>query len=177
MTLTLVGCAHRAPLTVSLEDHNAKAKAEVIARLNEAANDSTRTAGERSQAVFRLFRGFIKPGSSVQDIPGVLTEPSWLERTRIHGAYVVTGWLPVDWDHFKDTAFVLHLFPEGDKPSAWHIYFTLSGASQRPERSAMEILRGQRLWDTNTRLAEFALCYPDGLIEKVTAEGIHAYGH
>jgi hypothetical protein len=173
MALVLIGCAHRPHRIAPPEETTAKARTEVIARLNEAANDPARTTGERALAVFSLFRGFVKPGSLARDIREIVTDPRWLDHTRIYGVYVLAGWVPVNFD-FEDTAFSLHLFPEGEKPVAWCVYITLSGAAQRPEKSAMEILRGQRQWDTNTRLVEFALCHPGGLIEHVTMQGVHS---
>src|SRR5437868_9234780 len=95
LTLILPGCTHRAPLNTSANDGRASANAKTIATLNVAANNPNHSIIHRSQAIFTLFRGFIKPGCPVQDVQAILRDPRWLDHARIYGCYTITGWLPL----------------------------------------------------------------------------------
>lgn len=152
-----------------------------ILSLNAKANNPAAGPDERCLSIFALFRDFIKPGCTPQEIHGVLTDTRWLELTNILGIYVLAGWIPVDFKGGRETPFVVSVLP-AIKPSTgrppnlgYHIYFTLTGGASRPAKSAYGILTGEHAWDTNTQLVEFALCYPDGTIECVTKSGTRRF--
>ena len=163
----VVGCATKSSRT------NA-ASGQTIASLNAAANDPAADAEKRCNSVFTIFRDFIKPGSTQQEIHEVLTDTAWLERTNIVGFYFLAGWIPVDCDFQHDTAFVVSILPTlkpstGRPPNLGYcIYFTLSGDGRRSEESAFTILTRQGASEAKVRMMEFALCYPDGTIEHVS---------
>ena len=84
-------------------------------------------------------------------------------------------------DFQNDTRFVVSILP-AIKPSrrhapnlGYHIYFTLSGGASRSEESAFAILKGREPSDGKARLVEFALCYPDGTIERVLKRGVQRF--
>ena len=150
---------------------------QAVISLNTTANDEAAGPDERCRAVFSLFQQFIKPGSTPSEIHEVLTDTRWLAQTNIQGIYVVTGWVPVEWEPGKDTSFVVSVLPQL-KPSSgrppnlgYHIYFTLAGGASRSEESAFAILTSRQTRDSKAVLKEFALCYSDGTIERVTKSG------
>jgi hypothetical protein len=168
------GCAHYSPRTNILS-------AQTVASLNAIANDIGADPDERCSAIFSLFRHFIKPGSTPHEIQAVLTDTRWLEQTNVHGVYLLAGWIPVQWEFGRDTPFVVFVLP-ASKPSSgrpptlgYHVYFALAGGASRSEESAFGILTGQQTWDRKAILKEFALCYPDGTIERVTKSGTRKF--
>ena len=154
---------------------------QTIATLNAKANNIDAASDERCKAIFTLIEQFMKPGSSPQEIQSVLTDTRWLEQTNVHGIYTVAGWIPVDWKVGHDTPFVLFVLPvvnpsSGRPPSLdYHVYFTLTGGGSRSEESAYDILTGRQSSERNALLKEFALCYPDGTIERVSKSGKHSF--
>ncbi len=163
------GCAHDLK-------HPSTQNTQAIASLNNTANDEAAAPDERCRAVFSVFRQFIKPGSTPDGVHKVLTDTRWLKQTNIHGIYLLSGWIPVEFG-FHDTSFVisvlLQLKPSIGMPpnQGYHIYFTLAGGASRPEESAFAVLADQQEWDPKAVLKEFAFCYPDGTIEQVTKSG------
>ena len=174
--LLACGCAHNSPRTKT-------PNAGKIASLNAIANDIAADPDERCSSVFSLFQQFIKAGSTPHEIHAVLTDTTWLEQTNVHGIYLLSGWIPVESEFGRDTPFVVFVLP-AIKPSTgrppnigYHIYFTLAGGGSRSEESAFTILTGQQEWDTKATLKEFALCYPDGTIERVTKSGTRKFNN
>lgn len=163
------GCAH-SPQRASIQH------TESVAALNATANDAAAAPDQRCRAVFSLFQHYIKPGSTPSEIHEVLTDTRWLVRTNIHGFYTLLGWIPVECK-FGDTAFVVSVLPQikpstGRPPNLGYcIYFTLAGGDSRSEESAFAILTGRQSSDSKAILREFALCYPDGMIERITKSG------
>jgi hypothetical protein len=151
-----------------------------VAALNTTANNHAANPDERCISVFMLFRQFIKPGSTPQQIHEVLTNTEWLEQTNILGIYFLAGWIPVQWDYRNETPFAVSVLPSikppvGTPPNlGYHIYITLSGRA-RSEKSAFAMLTGQSPLDPKARLMEFALCYPDGTIEHISKGGVQKF--
>jgi hypothetical protein len=178
------GCAHNPPSVMAASAQSAPFNAptnqletQSIASLNAIANDNSADPDQRCLAIFSLFQQFVKSASTPSDISAALTDTRWLEKTNIHGFYVLSGWIPVNTDFGTDMPFVVAVLPSV-KPSTgrppnlgYHIYFTLAGRASRSEESAFAILTGQANWDTKALLQEFALCYPDGTIERTTKSG------
>ena len=170
------GCAHT-PLRGSSQN------TEAIAALNATANDEAADPDQRCRAVFSLFQQFIKPGSTPSEIHEVLTDTRWLAQTNIYGIYTLLGWIPVECQWDKETPFVVHVLPQikpstGRPPNLGYcIYFTFAGGDSRSEESVFAILTGRDTSDSKAVLREFALCYPDGTIERVTKSGTHKFKH
>ncbi|HEU6447185.1 MAG TPA: hypothetical protein VFV23_01950 [Verrucomicrobiae bacterium] len=167
--------------TTKIENQIPASDAHTIASLNATANNAKAAPDERCRAIFSLFREFIKPGSTPAEVHKVLADTRWLEQTNILGIYVLGGLIPVKWELGHDTPFVLAVLPR-TKPSTgqppnlgYHLYFTLAGEADRSSESAFAILTGRQTSDTNAVLKEFALCYPDGMIEHVTKSGIRSF--
>ena len=170
------GCAHTPP-------RGSTQNTETIAALNATANDEAADPDQRCRAVFSLFQQFIKPGSTPSEIHEVLTDTRWLARTNIYGIYTLLGWIPVECQWDKETPFGVQVLPQikpstGRPPNLGYcIYFTLAGGESRSEDSAFAILTGRGTSDSKAVLREFALCYPDGTIVRVTKSGIHKFKH
>ena len=164
------GCAHNLP-RASLST------GQTVARFNAIANNLAADPDERCRAIFSLFQDFIKPDSVPHDIQAVLTDTRWLDRTNLIGIYVLAGSIPVDLDSLDVTPFVISVLPAVKPPKGrppnlgYQIYFTLAGEYCRSEKSAFAIITGKQTWDEKAVLKQFALCYPDGTIERVTRLG------
>ena len=167
---------------VKLDDDDTNTPSpQTVASLNATANDTAATPDERCNAIFSLFRHFIKPGSTAPEIHSVLTDTRWLEQTNIHGIYLLGGMIPVDCDFRHETPFVVSVLPAlkpsgGWPPNAGYcIYFTLGGGASRSRESAYAVLTGLQSVDTNAVLKEFALCYPDGTVEHIRKWGTRRF--
>ena len=153
LTLILPGCTHRAPLNTSANDGRASANAKTIATLNVAANNPNHSIIHRSQAIFTLFRGFIKPGCPVQDVQAILRDPRWLDHSdqqvsaaraldqlRCSSAEMLTA-LPLDKD--KPSAIICHTVkgkgvPYAENNMAWHHQNKVSAADADKLIAALE---------------------------------------
>jgi hypothetical protein len=149
-----------------------------VAALNLQANNPANDRAERARAIFTLFAWHIPPNASAGRVHEVLTDTTWLRKTRLYEINLLSGWVPIE-VNVKDTMFCLHLFPAdaAKESSPWVIYFRLTGKLQQED--ALEFLRGETVAG-NPKLAEFALCSPNsknptglpGRIESFSKQGL-----
>lgn len=175
--LILAACSTPSPRPQSILP-----KDDDAAALNRQANNPANSQAERSRAVFTLFAWHIPPGASAAQVHKVLTDTAWLRETRLFEINWLAGWIPIELN-FKDTSFVLHLFPvdAAKESSPWVIYFRLTGKLRQED--ALAFLRGETVMG-NPKLAEFALCFPNskspghlpGRIESFSKHGLRVFG-
>ncbi len=134
-------------------------------KLNRVANDSTVNRAERAAAVFALFQQFIKPGDSLRQVRSVLRNTAWVGEAHLSYFLMLSGWIPVDMN-FKDRTYCLQLFADNQGNSEWVIYFQLAGDSEfnKWDEDGIAFLCGKVGSKGESRIKEFALCYPKGEI-------------
>ncbi|MBC8877247.1 MAG: hypothetical protein H8E44_48075 [Planctomycetes bacterium] len=109
-----------------------------------------------------------------QVVAATLKDTSWLGEINLYGVHSLHGKVPVEWAE-TDTVFCLHLFPDESGRSDWVIYLRLSGKSGRPKEEALAFLKGEPDVPDNPKLVEYAICFPDGRIERYSKQGLAVY--
>jgi TPR repeat protein len=151
--------------------------------LNAIANNQAADQATRAMAVFTLFGRKIQPGASAVEVHRAMKGVQWLGDSELRAVHGIGGWAPLEVGVFEDTMFSLSLF-QLDKAkhwSPWNIYFRLTGGGNRTGRDARSFFEGDSNLGGSPKLAEYALCYPDGfegkfmLIERFGVKGIHVY--
>ena len=145
------------------------------------ANDSAKSEAARAQAIFSLFAYQLHSGltgNGLQLHPGVTSkiahaifkDTAWLRNSNIRPIRVLAGLIPVNWPR-GDTIFSVNLFSDaiGEQWSPWSIYLHFSGELQ--DGDALAFFSDTNPYQ-NTNLVEFALCFPDGRIERFSKDGI-----
>lgn len=175
----LFGAQSRAEAEVAIELH--LPPGEGIAALNRIANDTNRLGAERAEAIMKLFKNYVRPGHTPQDIAAFLREPSWLDRAALTKIYAVGGVFPVipGCGVFKQNpAFRLELFREVGKRASWALEFRMKGAqadgSSPTESQIIDFFKGGDGLCREPALAELALCFPDN--ESRETEKVLYYG-
>ena len=135
-------------------------------RLNRLANDPTVRRPDRAAAIFALFKQHIKPGDSLRQVRRVLRNSSWVEEAKLYYFAFLCGWIPVD-INLEDRTYSLHLFADRLGHSEWVIYFQLEGGSDwgKWNEDGIAFLQGKAGARGESKIKEFALCYPDGTID------------
>ena len=143
-----------------------------IERLNYAANNEGLNKCARAEAVFSLFRHFLKPGDRADRVRSILRNTNWLEEARIVYFCVLGGWIPVAGKP-GDRSYALHLFADEEGRSDWVIYFVLTGGSEWNmwHRDVVAFFEGRQGSKGTATLGEFALVHPDGRIERFEGTG------
>jgi hypothetical protein len=138
-----------------------------IRTLNRLANDRRAPRGKRAAAVFALFKHHLQPGDGLRRVPAVLTDTAWLREAKLYYFLLLGGWVPVDWN-FDDRTYSLQLFPDAEGHSDWVIYLQLAGQSEfgRWDDDGAAFLRGKAGSRGESRIKEYALCYPNGRTER-----------
>lgn len=144
-----------------------------IVELNKRANNNRLSRKPRCEAVFTLFASHVAPGSGADRMSKVFVDPTWLEKSDLVAVQFLAGWVPVELGGDREL-FELHVLPIMPACPDWLIYFTLSGQFH-DAREAAAFLKGDAGVDPDLKLLEFALCFPDGRIERFSKEGVVLY--
>jgi len=167
MLLWTPGCAHKPTDANYWKRHSVLPKGESVAILDARANDQSKSQAERARAVFTLLARHIKVGASANKVHRIFVNTAWLQECRYDCIRILNGWMPIVWPE-GTTAYELALFPlqKDSEWGQWHIYFSLSGDLK--DEDGLSFLRGEQL-PGNPKLYEFALCFPDGRIERYSS--------
>lgn len=144
-----------------------------VKELNQIANDRSADRKRRADAIFTLFAYHLRPSSGRQ-VAATLKDVSWLGEVNLYGVYLLHGKVPVEWAE-TDTVFCLHLFPDESGRSDWVMYLRLGGKSGRSKEEALAFLKGEPDVRDNPKLVEYAICFPDGRIERYSELGLAVY--
>lgn len=143
---------------------------ENIEALRVSANDSTKSQAGRSLAIFSLFAYQLHPPATSEIAYAAFNDTAWLRNSFIQPIHILAGMIPVAWSA-GDSVFSIALFPETANKdwSPWTIYLHFSGRLQ--DGDAVKFFSNSNSF-INSNLVEFALCFPDGRIERFAEEGI-----
>jgi hypothetical protein len=128
----------------------------------DPARDPALDRAARCGAVFALFEHHLSPGVTGADAATVITDRSWISVDS--PVEVLGGEVPVDFN-FDDSVFVVHCHAaphpdlDGRLWSDWVIYGRIAG-------KRVKTLSQFLATPSDAVLVEYALCYPDGRIER-----------
>jgi hypothetical protein len=139
-----------------------------ILELRRVADYGSAGGEARSKAVFSLFAKYLQPPRGKAAVRQVLGDAPWVRSAAIRAITSIAGWIPVS---PMDSVFDLTLFGGFNR---WGIYLRMTGMNGETE-SAQAFLQGRVGLQVAPQLVEFALCYPDGRIERYYEGGMCAF--
>ncbi|MCA9069706.1 MAG: hypothetical protein KDA84_12320 [Planctomycetaceae bacterium] len=167
---------------------------QTIEELNAIVGDPNCERELRCKAVLSLFVNYVPPLVSINEIPKILTNHSWLGHSNIYQWIHIHGWTH---HNFRlGSMFTIFLFPsdgfiEGPffewksnqgvsdylLTLVFDRHFPVDYTSREPEYDASKklwnVLSGSNLADT--RLMEFSVAHPNGGTELFTQKGLSVY--